>query len=115
MPWLALADAKSEVPGLLIAPERLPEHGPQPPGETLRQALALGAPVIQHRWELITTDLIDCLHEAGVGIWAWNTNDAASVRSMIDLGVDALMGDDVDLLVAGRAAIDPGTDRATAR
>ncbi|GAA0427576.1 glycerophosphoryl diester phosphodiesterase [Acrocarpospora corrugata] len=97
----ALAAAKAAVPALLLAPERLPEYGPQPPAETVRQALALGAPVIQHRWELISPDLVETLHDAGIAIWAWSTNDAEAVRISLALGVDAIMGDDVDVLVAG--------------
>ncbi|MEO3863393.1 glycerophosphodiester phosphodiesterase family protein [Acrocarpospora sp. B8E8] len=95
----ALAAAKAAVPALLLAPERLPEHGTQTPAETVRQALALGAPVIQHRWELISPHLVDTLHDAGIAIWAWSTNDEDAVRISLALGVDAIMGDDVDLLV----------------
>jgi glycerophosphoryl diester phosphodiesterase len=110
----ALGAAKAAVPALLLAPERLPEHGPQSPIETLRQAIALGAPVIQHRWELITAELVDVLHEGGVAIWAWNTNDEESVRTALALGVDGVMGDDVDLLVTGRADVSAGTGGAVA-
>lgn len=103
----ALAAARAAVPTLLLAPERLPEHGVQLPEETLRQARALRSPVIQHRWELISADLVDTLHAAGIGIWAWNTNDLGSVRVSIALGVDGVMGDDVDLLLAGRSDAGP--------
>lgn len=99
----ALAAAKAAVPGLLLAPERLPERGVQPPEETLREVLLLGSPVVQHRWELISADLVDVLHGAGIAIWAWNTNDLGSARLSVALGVDGVMGDDVDLLIAGRS------------
>ena len=102
----ALTGATQAVPDLLIAPERLPEHGAQPAKETLRQAIALGTRVLQHRWELITPALIETLHNAGVALWAWNTNDAESVRSTLALGVDGIIGDDIDLLVAGRADLE---------
>ena len=46
----ALQRARSIVPGLLLAPERLPEHGVQSHQIAVQQALALAAPVIQHRW-----------------------------------------------------------------
>jgi glycerophosphoryl diester phosphodiesterase len=109
----ALAAARASVPDLMLAPERLPEHGPQAAGEAVRQALALGAPVIQHRWELITADLVETLHEARIAIWAWNTNDYKSTRVSIDLGVDGVIGDDVEVLVAGRAAHEAGLPGAT--
>lgn len=100
----ALAAAKAAVPALMLAPERLPEHGVQSVDETIRQAKALGAPVIQHRWELITAELVDALHEAGIGIWSWNTNDERSVRLSLALGVDGIIGDDVELIMSGRSA-----------
>ena len=100
----ALAAARAHVPGILIAPERLPEHGAQPAAETLRQAMVLQATVIQHRWELISPDLVETLHEGGVAIWAWNTNDAPSSRVALALGVDGVIGDDVGVLVAARSA-----------
>jgi glycerophosphoryl diester phosphodiesterase len=87
----------------MLAPERLPEHGVQAVDETIRQAKVLGAGVIQHRWELITAELVDTLHEAGIGIWAWNTNDERSVRLALALGVDGIIGDDVDLIMSERA------------
>jgi glycerophosphoryl diester phosphodiesterase len=110
----ALSKARESVPALLIAPERLPEHGPQPTEETVRQAIGLGTSVLQHRWELITPSLLEALHEAGVAVWAWNTNDAESVRSTMALGVDGIIGDDVDLLVAGRVALEQSNGRAPA-
>ena len=103
----AMMAARAAVPSLLLAPERLPERGPQDPEETLRQALALGTPILQHRWELITPTLVDILHESGVGIWAWTTNDIGSVRVSLALGVDGIMGDDVDVLNAGRSTREP--------
>lgn len=98
----ALASAKDLVPELLVAPERLPEHGEQDPATSLRQALDLGAPVIQHRWELVTPELLDLLHRNDIGLWAWNTNDAESVATTLKLDVDGIVGDDIALLVTGR-------------
>jgi glycerophosphoryl diester phosphodiesterase len=103
----ALAAARARVPSLLIAPERLPEHGVQEAAVTLRQATNLGAQVMQHRWELLSADLVDTMHEGGVAVWAWNTNDARSARLAVAMGVDGLMGDDVDVLLAARAGVVP--------
>lgn len=96
----ALAAAKAEVPALMLAPERLPEHGAQTVAEAVRQVTALGAPVLQHKWELLTADLVDTLHDEGIGVWAWNTNDERSVRLALALGVDGIIGDDVDLIAS---------------
>ena len=106
----AVAVARERLPALLIAPERLPEHGLQPVAETVRQATNLRAQVIQHRWELITAELVDALHAEGVAIWAWNTNDASSTQFALAMGVDGVIGDDVDVLVAARAESNPRSD-----
>lgn len=102
----ALARARALVPELLLAPERLPEHGVQPARVAADQALGLRAPVIQHRWELIDREVVDTLHEHGVAVWAWNTNDPASISTTLALGVDGIVGDDVDLLAAGRRELE---------
>ena len=101
----ALADARRAVPGLLLAPERLPDHGPLPAEEALEQVIALGAPVLQHRWELLTAELVDLLHREGFAVWAWTTNDERSLRAAIGLGTDGLMGDDTSLLLKARARL----------
>ncbi len=100
----ALAAARRAVPGVLLAPERLPERGPQAADEVVRQARELGCEVIQHRWELITAEVVDALHADGVGIWAWNTNDDRSVEIALALGVDGLIADDVGALRRSRDA-----------
>lgn len=103
----ALQAARRAVDGLLLAPERLPEHGQQAAVETRRQAVELGAPVIQHRWELIDAEVVETLHDQGIAIWAWNTNDEESVHAALRLGVDGVIGDDIDLLVMGRENLNP--------
>jgi glycerophosphoryl diester phosphodiesterase len=103
----ALAEARRAVPELLIAPERLPERGPLAAEEALGQVAALGAQVLQHRWELLTAELVDLLHRERIAVWAWNTNDLRSIRAALGLGVDGLMGDDAGLLVAARSRLLP--------
>jgi glycerophosphoryl diester phosphodiesterase len=103
----ALIEAKRAVPDLLLAPERLPSLGPQAVEESLRQATALGAPVLQHRWEVLTAELVETLHGAGVAVWAWLTNDERSARVAIALGADGLFADDISVLVDVRARLCP--------
>lgn len=93
----ALAAARSVVPNLLIAPERLPEYGPVRTELLVRQARALGAQIIQHRWEVLTAEAVDALHAAGVGVWAWNTNDRRATAISRAMGVDGLITDDLRL------------------
>jgi len=97
----ALAAARTAVGSPLLAPERLPEAGPSDPAIAVAQAVALDAAVLQHRWEDLTPAVVDALHEAGCGVWSWPIDTPESVRRSVDLGCDAIIGDDVPLLLEG--------------
>lgn len=97
----ALVHARSVVPGLLIAPERIPDHGRRSAEVTVAQAVGLGTPVIQHRWEILDRETVEALHTAGVAVWAWDTNDPESVAHTLALGVDGACSDDISVLAAG--------------
>ncbi|HET7028242.1 MAG TPA: glycerophosphodiester phosphodiesterase family protein [Candidatus Limnocylindrales bacterium] len=107
---LALAAARAEVDGLLLAPERLPEAGPSDPPAAAAQAVALGAAALQHRWEDLTPDVVDAVHAVGTAVWAWPIDTLESIRHSVAVGADAIIGDDVVLLVAGlRGSVPPAT------
>ena len=91
--------AKSKCPELLLGPERLPDDAPADPPEALRQAKAFDAPVLQHQYTVLTADVIRVLHENEIAVWSWSTTDEASMVFSIELGADALMGDDVQLML----------------
>ena len=91
--------AKSKCPELLLAPERLPDDAPPDPAETVRQAKSFSAPVLQHQYTVLTADVVRALHENEIAVWAWSTTDEASMVFSIELGADALMGDDVQLMM----------------
>jgi glycerophosphoryl diester phosphodiesterase len=91
--------AISKCPELLIAPERLPDDAPPDPAEAVRQAKSFSAPVLQHQYTVLTDDVIRALHENEIAVWAWSTTDEASMVFSIELGADALMGDDVQLMM----------------
>lgn len=95
----ALHQAQAKCPELLIGPERLPDDAPPDPPEALRQAKAFNAPVIQHQYTVLNTDVICFLHENNIAVWAWSTTDEPSLVFSIDLGADAVMGDDVALML----------------
>jgi glycerophosphoryl diester phosphodiesterase len=95
----ALRLAQSNCPELLLAPERLPDDAPANPSEALRQAQSFNAPVLQHQYTVLTEEVVRLLHENEIAVWAWSTTDEPSMLSSIDLGVDALMGDDVELMI----------------
>jgi glycerophosphoryl diester phosphodiesterase len=97
----ALAAARAVVGDLLLAPERLPDTGPSDPRVAVAQAIALDAAVIQHRWEDLTAEVVEAVHDAGTAVWSWPVDSLESVRRSAELGCDAIIGDDVPLLLEG--------------
>lgn len=95
----ALRLAKSKCPELLLAPERLPDDAPANPSEALRQAQSFNAPVLQHQYTVLTEEVVRLLHENEIAVWSWSTTDEPSMVYSIELGADALMGDDVELML----------------
>ncbi len=100
----ALARAKRRVPELMLAPERLPDDVPAVPTEAVRQASALGAPVIQNHWRFLTPDLVGALHDAGIAVWSWPTTADDEIAVSIEVGADGVMGDDVAAMVRAVSA-----------
>jgi glycerophosphoryl diester phosphodiesterase len=96
----ALALAKARVPELDLAPERLPEHGPPDAAAALRQAQALGATILQHRYTALTPEIMRTLHEHDVAVWAWPTDSEQSLVESVGLGVDGVIGDDIQMILA---------------
>jgi glycerophosphoryl diester phosphodiesterase len=97
----ALEAARTEVRSPLLAPERLPEAGFSDPSVAASQAVALDAAALQHRWEDLTQDVVDAVHDVGTAIWSWPIDTLESVRHGVAVGVDAIIGDDVPLLLDG--------------
>ncbi len=64
--------------------------------ERLRAGIAGHGVSAWHR--LLTTELVDRLHDAGLPVVAWTLNGRANAERARDLGVDAMTGDDVSLL-----------------
>jgi len=91
--------AQSKCPELLIGPERLPDDAPPDATEAVRQAKAFSAPVLQHQYTVLNADVVRVLHESDIAVWAWATTDEPSMVYSIELGADALMGDDVQLMM----------------
>ena len=91
--------AQSKCPELLTATERLPDDAPPDPADALRQAKSFNAPVLQHQHTVLNANTVRVLHENNIAVWAWATTDEPSLLYSIELGVDALMGDDVELMI----------------
>ena len=95
----ALQLARSQCPELLLAPERLPDDAPPDPPEAVRQAKSFPAPVLQHQYTVLTAGVVHVLHENEIAVWSWSTTDEDSMILSIELDADALMGDDVQLML----------------
>ncbi|SDS69815.1 glycerophosphoryl diester phosphodiesterase [Brevibacterium siliguriense] len=80
----------------------VPDQGiaPLPPGVD-----ALQVPVSFKRIPLVTADFVARAHRSGLVVHVWTINDESTMRSLVDLGVDGIVTDDVQLgleVVAGR-------------
>lgn len=95
-----LALAKAKVPQLALAPERLPEYGPPDATAAVRQAQALGAPILQHRCDRLSPEVVQALHDLDIAVWAWPTDSEQSLADSLKLGADAVIGDDVELILS---------------
>jgi len=95
----ALQVALSKCPELLLAPERLPDDAPADPPEAVRQAKSFPAPVLQHQYTVLTPEVVNVLHENEIAVWSWSTTDEPSLVFSIEARADALMGDDVQLML----------------
>ncbi len=58
----------------------------------------LGAQVLVAQYQLVTSELVETLHRAGRQVFAWTVNDAVAMRRLAELGVDAVVSDDTELL-----------------
>jgi glycerophosphoryl diester phosphodiesterase len=96
----ALRRARAGVPGLVIAPDRLPERGDMEKDQLIAQMLQLAAPIVQHHHADLTPGTVDALHAVGIAVWAWPVNDPDDIKRCARMGVDGLMGDDVTALIA---------------
>lgn len=59
------------------------------------QALPLGAEALHLPRSMVTKELVDLAHEAGLRVHVWRVMSAEDVRYLVDAGADAIMVDDV--------------------
>ncbi|MFL5608453.1 MAG: glycerophosphodiester phosphodiesterase [Gemmatimonadaceae bacterium] len=69
------------------------------PTEVARQMEATGATDVWPQWTLVEPALVAAVHAAGGRVIPWTVNDTRHARALAAIGVDALCGDDVNLLV----------------
>lgn len=71
----------------------MPDHGaaPLPVGVD-----ALQVPETFRRVPVVTADFVERAHRSGLSVHVWTINDAAVMDRLLDLGVDALVTDEVE-------------------
>lgn len=72
----------------------------QPHPDAVERALRVGARQLAPRGDLVTPELVAEAHRADLQVVAWTANDPAHMRALIAAGVDGIMSDYPDRLVA---------------
>jgi glycerophosphoryl diester phosphodiesterase len=104
----ALAAAAAAVPGLRIAPDRLPERGASTAAGLLAQARRISAPIVQHHFADLAPAVAAEVQAAGVALWVWPPASWVEAEAAYATGAIGLMGDDVAALVAVVAEAEGG-------
>jgi glycerophosphoryl diester phosphodiesterase len=63
------------------------DTGYRPPAEALQVPPQYGS------WKLVTPEIVEAAHRAGVEVHVWTVNDPIEMRQMLDLGVDGIITD----------------------
>jgi hypothetical protein len=70
----------------------------EPYGDSLDRALKLEPHSISVPYLLVTHEIVDKAHRAGIEVWAWTVNSVRVARDLAALGVDAIKTDRPRLL-----------------
>jgi hypothetical protein len=111
--WRTLIEAKRELPSLTtVALAQAPTIYPGTPwtggvpidadawnGSLARAVQSIGAKVLSPRFQDLTDPLIAAAKQQGLLDVPWTVDDAPTMSSLIDRGVDGIISDDVDLLL----------------
>ena len=81
--------------GLLF--DAMPKGGPQ---AIVERALEIGARQLAPRGDLVTPELLERAHRSDIQAVCWTVNRPEEMRALIDAGVDGIMTDYPDRLVA---------------
>jgi len=86
----------------------------QPYEDSLERALRLEPHSISVPYLLVTPEIIDKAHRAGVEVWAWTVNSVRVARDLAALGVDAIKTDRPRLLAQALSRAAPVSEAAPA-
>ena len=67
--------------------------------EALETAVERGHSALHPYFTAVTTELVEAAHAAGVAVYTWTVDDPDDMRRLADMGVDAIMTNDVELAV----------------
>jgi glycerophosphoryl diester phosphodiesterase len=81
--------------GLLF--DKIPNEGPQ---AIIERALEIGARQLAPRGDLVTPELLELAHRRDLQVVCWTVNQPEEMRALIAAGVDGIMTDFPDRLVA---------------
>jgi glycerophosphoryl diester phosphodiesterase len=76
------------------------EPAAQTEATRLRVAQALQVPEYAGGLQVLTREFVEAAHERQLEVHAWTINDEAAMRRMLDLGVDGIITDYPDRLIA---------------
>jgi len=92
-----------------VALLKVREHQPEIPlgylfrvYDTGRMAELLGIEAVHPHWQLVSAARLARWHERGLAVATWTVNNAGKVRELASLGVDVIMGDDAEALLASK-------------
>jgi len=75
--------------------------------EMVREAVKVGARQIGPRGDCVTPELVEDAHRRGLKVISWTINDAAQMRALAKMGVDGIITNHPDRLVAVRDTLPP--------
>jgi len=77
------------------------------PMEMVKEAVRVGARQIAPRGDCVTPELIDDAHRRGLKVVTWTINEASQMRALASMGVDGIMTNHADRLIAVRDTLPP--------
>jgi glycerophosphoryl diester phosphodiesterase len=69
----------------------------KPKDDLVRYALDFKANAINPRHELVTLELLEDAHNAGLKVYPWTVNDPQTMKQLFSVGVDGLITDYPDI------------------
>ncbi len=71
---------------------------PVPASELVKKVQSLGAQALAPNAGMVTAEMLQAIHAAGLKLWGWTVNDPEQMKKLHGMGVDAIITDRIDLL-----------------